>query len=166
MIIVVEVPTGVFADRLGRRRSMLWGAVAMVASSLLAARAHGFASFAVAEGLAALSMALCSGADSAYLFDLLAAHDRAHEYARRESTASAWHLLGSAVAFAGGGLLARIDLALPYLVTAGVAARGGHHRVPDARRPRGAGRPARRPRLAAARGPLVGARDARGARRR
>ena len=67
-------------------------------------------------------MALCSGADSAYLFDLLLEHDRVHEYPRRESTASAWHLLGSAAAFAGGGLLAQIDLALPYLVTAVVAA--------------------------------------------
>jgi hypothetical protein len=67
-------------------------------------------------------MALCSGADSAYLFDLLVAHDRAHEYGHRESTASAWHLMGSAVAFAGGGLLAQVDLALPYLVTAVVAA--------------------------------------------
>lgn len=122
VIVVVEVPTGVVADRLGRRRSMLWGALAMVAASLLAARAHGFASFAVAESLAALSMALCSGADSAYLYDLLAAHGRAGEYARRESAASAWHLAGSALAFAGGGLLARVDLALPYLATAGVAA--------------------------------------------
>lgn len=121
VIIIVEVPTGVFADRLGRRRSMLWGAVAMVAASLLAARAHNFASFAVAEALAALSMALCSGADSAYLYDLLAAHGRTGEYARRESAASAWHLAGSALAFAGGGLLARVDLTLPYLATAAVA---------------------------------------------
>jgi hypothetical protein len=66
-------------------------------------------------------MALCSGADSAYLFDLLLEHDRVHEYGRRESAASAWHLMGSAIAFAGGGMLAQIDLALPYLVTAGVA---------------------------------------------
>ncbi|MEO8706919.1 MAG: hypothetical protein ABI867_43230, partial [Kofleriaceae bacterium] len=34
----------------------------------------------------------------------------------------AWHLMGSAIAFAGGGLLAEVDLTLPYLVTAGVAA--------------------------------------------
>ncbi len=122
VIIIVEVPTGVFADRVGRRRSMIGGALAMVASCLLAARADGFAEFAVAESLAALSMALCSGADSAYLYDLLAAHDRTAEYPRRESTASAWHLLGCALAFAGGGLLAEIQLALPYLVTAGVAA--------------------------------------------
>lgn len=122
VIILVEVPTGVFADRLGRRRSMMWGAITMVVSCLLAAQASDFLHFALAESLAALSMALVSGADSAYLYDLLAAHDRAHEYPRRESTASAWHLLGSAFAFVGGGALALVHLALPYLVTAGVAA--------------------------------------------
>ena len=93
----------------------------MVASCLIAAAAHGFATFALAESLGAMSIAMCSGADSAYLFDFLREHDRAHEYSRHESTASAWHLMGSAVAFAGGGILAQIDLALPYLVTAGVA---------------------------------------------
>jgi MFS family permease len=122
VVILVEVPTGVFADRIGRRRSMLLGALTMVASCLLATRASGFGTFAIAEALGAVSLALCSGADSAYLFDFLHTHDRVHEYARRESTASAWHLMGSAVAFAGSGLLADVDLALPYLVTAGVAA--------------------------------------------
>lgn len=121
-VIAVEIPTGVFADRIGRRRSMLAGALMMSASCLIAAEAHSFSTFVVAECLAAVSMALCSGADSAYLFDLLLEHDRVHEYPRRESTASAWHLLGSAAAFAGGGLLAQIDLALPYVVTAVVAA--------------------------------------------
>jgi MFS family permease len=120
-IVLAEVPTGVFADRFGRRRSMLLGALVMVGSCLIAASSHGFGGFAVAEVLAALSLALCSGADSAYLYDLLAAHDRGHEYGRRESVASAWHLFGSALAFAGGGLLATHDLALPYLATAFVA---------------------------------------------
>ena len=69
VVVLVEVPTGVMADRIGRRRSMMLGAMAMVGSCLLAYRADGFVDFAVAEGLAALSMALCSGADSAYLFD-------------------------------------------------------------------------------------------------
>ncbi|HUS33054.1 MAG TPA: MFS transporter [Kofleriaceae bacterium] len=122
VVIAVEIPTGVFADRIGRRLSMMAGALMMSASCLVAASAHGFGTFVVAECLAAISMALCSGADSAYLFDLLLEHDRVHEYPRRESAASAWHLMGSACAFAGGGLLARVDLALPYLVTAGVAA--------------------------------------------
>ena len=122
VVILVEVPTGVFADRIGRRRSMLLGALAMVASCLLAARASTFGEFAVAESLAALSIALCSGADSAYLFDFLLANNRIADYGRHESTASAYHLMGSAVAFAAGGLLAQIDLALPYLATAAVPA--------------------------------------------
>jgi MFS family permease len=121
VVIAVEIPSGVFADRLCRRRSMMLGALMMVCSCLLAAGARDFATFVIAESLAAISMALCSGADSAYLFDLLLEHDRVHEYGRRESAASAWHLVGSAIAFAGGGMLAQVDLALPYLVTAGVA---------------------------------------------
>jgi MFS family permease len=121
VVILVEIPTGVFADRIGRRQSMMLGAATMVASCLIAHEARSFAAFAVAEMLAAVSMALCSGADSAYLFDLLAERGVAHEYGRRESTASAWHLMGSAVAFAGGGFLYDIDAGLPYLVTAAVA---------------------------------------------
>lgn len=122
VIIIAEIPTGVLADRLGRRRAMLFGALAMIASCACAVTAYGFTQFAIAESLAAVSMALCSGADSAYLYDLLRDRELGHEYARREATASAWHLLGSAVAFLGGGALARIDLVLPYYATAAVAA--------------------------------------------
>lgn len=122
VVVLVEVPTGVFADRRGRRTSLLAGCVAMIASCLVAYVAHGFVEFAIAEALAALAMALCSGADSAYLYDLLASRGREAEYARCEATASAWHLVGSALAMLGGGLLASIDLGLPYLATAAVAA--------------------------------------------
>ena len=118
IVILVEVPTGAFADRIGRKQSMMAGALALTASGVIAYFAHGFFVFAMAEVLAAVSMSLCSGADSAYLYDLLAANGRSHEYARREGTASAWHQFGSAGAFAAGGLLGEIDLALPYIATA------------------------------------------------
>jgi predicted MFS family arabinose efflux permease len=120
-VILTEVPTGALADRLGRRVTMIAGAVAMVAACVAYLLAHGFVSFALATALAALSMTLCSGADSAYLFDLLHEHGRGHEYARREGTASAWHQAGQALAFAAGGVLGGRNLALPYLVTAVVA---------------------------------------------
>jgi predicted MFS family arabinose efflux permease len=121
VVILTEVPTGAIADRVGRRATMMAGALAMVAACSVYALAHGFAWFAVAEGLAALSMTLCSGADSAYLFDLLNDHGRGDEYPRREGTASAWHQAGQALAFAAGGLLGAGNLMLPYLVTAAVA---------------------------------------------
>jgi len=121
VVICTEVPTGALADRLGRRATMMAGAVAMVAACVTYACAVSFASFAVATGLAALSMTLCSGADSAYLFDLLNDHGRGDEYPRREGTASAWHQAGQALAFLAGGLLGAHNLVLPYVVTAGVA---------------------------------------------
>jgi MFS family permease len=121
VVIVTEVPTGAFADRLGRRYAMMAGALAMVAACITFFFAHGFAVFAVGQGLAALSMTLCSGTDSAYLFDLLHDHGRGDEYPRMESTASAWHQAGQTLAFAAGGLLGATSLALPYLITAGVA---------------------------------------------
>jgi MFS family permease len=121
VVIATEVPTGALADRLGRRATMMAGAVAMVAACVAYALASNFAIFAVATGLGALSMTLCSGADSAYLFDLLNDHGLGHEYPRREGTASAWHQAGQALAFLAGGLLGAHNLVLPYLVTAGVA---------------------------------------------
>lgn len=121
VVILVEIPTGALADRIGRRTSMMFGALAMVASCLIAYQAHGFGGFVVAEVFAAISISLCSGADSAYLFDLLSSNDRSDEYPRREGTASAAKNAGSAIAFAAGGLLGEIDLSLPYLATAAVA---------------------------------------------
>lgn len=121
VVIVVEVPTGAMADRIGRKHSLIAGALAMVISGILAYVAQSLAMFAASIVLAAISMALCSGADSAYLFDLLHAHGRGHEYPRLESISSAWHQAGSAMACAAGGLLGDIDLALPYLATSVVA---------------------------------------------
>lgn len=122
VVIVLEAPTGAFADRMGRRESMMAGTLAMVASCLIFYNAHDFPTFVVAEVFAAVSMTLCSGADSAYLFDLLHENGRGAEYAHYEGRASAWHHAGNGLAFFFGGVLGSFDLALPYLATAGVAA--------------------------------------------
>src|SRR5436190_9970058 len=59
VVIFVEIPTGVFADRIGRRRSMMAGSAAMVVSCVLTYQAHSFLGFALSESLAAFSMSLC-----------------------------------------------------------------------------------------------------------
>lgn len=119
--ILVEIPTGALADRIGRRESMMAGALAMVVSCVISYHASSFGGFALAVSLGSLSMSLCSGADSAYLFDLLHSHGRGHEYSRLEGVASAWHLTGQALACAIGGALGSFDLSLTYLATAGVS---------------------------------------------
>ncbi len=118
VVIVMELPTGAFADRIGRRSSMAIGAGCMTVSCLIAFSSHSFEVFLLAEVFAAVSMSMCSGADSAYLYDLLSAHDRKADYPKHEAIASSFHQVGSAAAFAGGGFLAWNNLAAPYLVTA------------------------------------------------
>lgn len=121
VVILTEVPTGAMADHLGRRAAMRTGSLAMIAACSTWYFAQSFPVFALGSALAAVSMTLCSGADSAYLFDLLNDHGRREDYARSEGMASAWHQGGQTLAFAAGGFLAMHNLALPYLVTAGVA---------------------------------------------
>lgn len=115
--IVFEVPTGVLADRFGRRRAMILGSLMMAAGCIVDWRGHGFWTFAVGEGLLALGLTLSSGADSAYLYDLLRSAGREHDYRRRESSATAAKLIGAALALTAGGLLARYDVAATYLVS-------------------------------------------------
>ena len=122
--IVFEVPTGALADRFGRRRAMVLGALLSAAGCLVNYGGHDFWMFALGWGLLALGMTLTSGADSAYLFDLLRAAGREHEYRRREGTATAAKLLGAAGALVLGGVLGQSSIdgdgCLTYLVTAGV----------------------------------------------
>jgi MFS family permease len=115
-----EVPTGLLADRWGRKRAMVLGSLMMAAGCALDWVGRGFATFAVGESLLALGMTLTSGADSAYLYDLLLDAGREREYRRREGAASAAKLVGAALALAAGGWLARRDVSATYLATAGL----------------------------------------------
>ena len=69
--VAFEVPTGIFADRYGRRVSMSAGGFVMALACAFFIFGHNFWAFSAANVLCALSMALSSGADSAYLYDHL-----------------------------------------------------------------------------------------------
>jgi len=116
-VILLEVPTGAWADRLGRRWSMALGAVLMAFASVGYLLAHSFAVFALFEFLFAAGLTLTSGADSAFLFDMLRDAGREDDYRRLEGRASYSKHVGLAVAALVGGVLASIDLRLPYVVT-------------------------------------------------
>jgi predicted MFS family arabinose efflux permease len=120
--IVFEVPTGALADRFGRRRAMVLGALLMAAGCLVDFRGLTFWTFAVGEGLLALGMTLTSGADSAYLYDLLRSAGRSHQYRRMEGSATAAKLMGAAAALFLGGLVGRHSTAYTYAATAAVCA--------------------------------------------
>jgi predicted MFS family arabinose efflux permease len=119
--VLLEVPTGALADRLGRRPVLTAGALVSALSCLVfVACPSSFGWLALANGLAALSMTCISGADSAFLFDFLGWGGRGETYQRAETLSSAIKLGTTAVGgLAGWALVAREhDLSMLYTITA------------------------------------------------
>jgi hypothetical protein len=136
---LLELPCGKLADRWSRRGCLVVSALALVVGMMVVVVWPALAPAVLAETLLATSTALRSGADSALLFDTLRVEDRSELYPGAESRAHAVASIGSAAAAIIGGLLASVDLRLPYvasavagLVTAGVAAALPEMRPEDA----------------------------------
>lgn len=77
---VLEIPTGVIADRFGRKSSIILGCFTSFVSFLIYGLFPNFVIFLIAEFLAALGIALISGAGEAHLYDSLKSEGRELEY--------------------------------------------------------------------------------------
>lgn len=121
-MVLFEIPTGVLADTRGRRASFLLSLVVVTIGTLgyvgVAARGGGLAAFVLVSIFLGLGFTFYSGAVEAWLVDALNATgyegtlDRV--FARGSMVTGAAMLVGTV----GGGLLATIDLALPFLARA------------------------------------------------
>jgi hypothetical protein len=112
---VLEVPSGYFSDRIGRRPTLLMSAGALMASYCCFIIGAGFWWFAAGQFLLAAGIAMQSGTDTALHYDSLKALGRESEYAQREATAEQWGLIMLAIATLSGGVLGLIDLRLAYV---------------------------------------------------
>ncbi|MFI9383839.1 MFS transporter [Kutzneria sp. NPDC052558] len=101
-----EVPTGVLSDRLGRRGTMIAGAVAMVAAHVGYASAPGYGVLLAAVVLEGLATALWSGNNESLLYDTLLEIGREGEFARHSGRVNSMFQIALAVAAAIGGVVA------------------------------------------------------------
>lgn len=104
-VVCLEVPTGMVADRLGKRQSLLAAVSLYALGFCVYGLSHGFWAFLGVEILLALAMSLYSGADSALLYDTLKALGREHEYKRREGRAKGLQMASFALANLIGGFV-------------------------------------------------------------
>jgi len=104
-VVVLEVPTGMVADQLGKRTSLLAAMAINAVGFAYLACSSSFGAFFLAEIILAIGMSLFSGADSALLYDTLKSLGREAEYKRREGQAKSWQMVSFAAANLLGGLV-------------------------------------------------------------
>jgi predicted MFS family arabinose efflux permease len=124
--VALEVPMGAVADRFGRRVTLLLSALLNALACAMYAVASDFALFAAAELVFAVCNALHSGADSALLYDSLAAEGREADYARSygRARASSYLTLVIGLPLTDLWLVRAGDPAPAYLATALLALLG------------------------------------------
>ncbi len=112
--LILEIPTGYFADRVGRKISIVVGALLWVCSVFLYCSGASFEAFLVAEVLLGFGMSFIAGADTALIFDTLRALGREHEYRALEGRLGM--VAGFTEALCGliGGALAVMSLRYPF----------------------------------------------------
>lgn len=114
---VLEMPTGVFADRWGRKNSMLVGTSIMSVAYFSIYLSNGFNGLLFGYCLLGIGRSFCSGAESAFVYDSLSQEKRQNLFKKVRGRGYSFFLLGNVAASAVGGIIGAFDLRMLYALT-------------------------------------------------
>ncbi|MDP3965050.1 MAG: MFS transporter [bacterium] len=116
-VLVMEIPTGLFADAFGRKKSIVFSLAVSGCAFIVYSQGQSFLHFALAEVLAGIGMALSSGATDAWVFDAL----KTKQFRGRTDTIFSRGAFAKSLGIILGGLvgsyLSKLDLSLPFLLS-------------------------------------------------
>jgi len=113
---LAEVPTGIVADRFGRKISMTAGAALMCLGIFGWTLAPTLPLIMLAYVAMGVGITFLSGAEDAFFFESLQVTGRGDDYTRLLGRVSAIFPGALALGSVAGGLLAAIDVVLPFLI--------------------------------------------------
>ncbi|MBP1961546.1 MFS transporter [Paenibacillus aceris] len=124
-IVLLEVPTGVMADKWGRKKMLVLSALLGCSEFLILIYATEFWHFALVVFLAGISRTASSGSENALLYDTLSLQGMSSQFEKRLGQLHACDLISAILAALCGSLLAgKFGLELNYwlsLVSSGIA---------------------------------------------
>ncbi|HXK34467.1 MAG TPA: MFS transporter [Dehalococcoidia bacterium] len=106
--LALEIPSGAFADRFGRKATFVTGITLEATGTLIFALAGDFALLALSYVIWSGGLAFRTGNDEAYLYDALSSGGRGGEYADRIGVYWALQTAGLLVGGVAGGVLAAV----------------------------------------------------------
>lgn len=113
-----EVPSGMAADLLGRKRTLVLSGVCGVLSALCMAFSAGFPGVCLSMAFQALMYNLCSGTQEALAYDSLKAAGREQQYLNQNAWLMGLSQTSAALSCALGGLAAALGLFRAYALSA------------------------------------------------
>jgi MFS family permease len=113
-IVLLEIPSGYFADVLGRKNTIAIGSVLGFIGFAIYSLSYGFWGFFVAEVVLGFGQSMISGADSALLYDSLVDAKQQDRYIKHEGRMTSVGNFAEASAGILGGLLAAVSIRYPY----------------------------------------------------
>ncbi|MBC8523082.1 MFS transporter [PVC group bacterium] len=116
-VVALEVPSGWFSDRFGRRRTLITASVFLCLAYGLFLSANSFEAFAVAQVFLAGGIAFNSGTDTSFLLETTQSLNEPESYPELEAKAMKFNFLGTAVAGILGGLAAIPDYRGAYALS-------------------------------------------------
>lgn len=117
VLLVMEVPSGWFADATRRKTALTIGALITTLGFGLLWLANGLAGAVLSQAVIGVGLSLVSGADTALLYAILSARDREDEFRRAEGLRHAIWLYATAASGIVGGLAYAVSVDLPFLLT-------------------------------------------------
>lgn len=117
LTLILEVPSGYYADSVGRKKSIIISSFFLVLSITIYSFSTNFWQFLVAEGIFAFSASFLSGADSAFIYDTLVELKREKEYKKIWGNLMSVSLLSMAAGSIIGGFMAKLGFRYTFFLT-------------------------------------------------
>jgi len=114
---ILEIPTGVIADLIGKKKTLLIGRSMYVIEILIIAFMNGFWPFLIAKVISGIAVSFVSGANEAMLYDTLKKQGRVHEHKKVTGIMFTLTNISMAFVFIIGAYLFSINNKLPAFVS-------------------------------------------------
>ena len=120
--LIAEIPSGMFADVFGRKKSLILSCIMSMLSALVRGFLPGFPCVLISIGFSALSYNFISGSDSALAYDSLLEEGQQHKYDKYISTQTAIYRISNGIATLFAGVAVIIGNRNAQILSLGISA--------------------------------------------